>query len=60
MFLGFTGGSGGKESTRNVEDLGSIPEMGKSPRGGSQSLGWEDALEKHTWLQSPGWEDTLE
>ena len=32
-YLGFLGGSGGKESACNVGDLGSI-------------LGWEDPLEK--------------
>ena len=30
-FLGFPGGSAGKESTRNVEALGSIPGLGRSP-----------------------------
>ena len=29
--MGFPGGSGGKESTCNVGDLGLIPELGKSP-----------------------------
>ena len=33
LSLGLLGGSDGKESARNVEDLGSIP-------------GWEDPLEK--------------
>ena len=32
--LGFPGGSDGKESTCNVEDLGSIPGLGRSPGGG--------------------------
>ena len=30
VFLGFPGGSAGKESTCNTGDLGSIPEMGRS------------------------------
>ena len=30
MFKGFPGGSGGKESTCNVEDLGLIPGLGRS------------------------------
>ena len=30
VFLGFPSGSAGKESTRNVGDLGSIPRLGKS------------------------------
>ena len=34
MFLGFPGGSVGKESTCNVGDLGSIPGLGRSPGGG--------------------------
>ena len=32
--LGFPGGSVGKESTCNAGDLGSIPGLGRSPRGG--------------------------
>ena len=31
---GFPGGSDGKESTCNAKDLGSIPELGRFPRGG--------------------------
>ena len=34
MFLGFPGGSDGKESACNVGDLASIPELGRSPGGG--------------------------
>ena len=34
-FLGFPGGSAGKESTRNAGDLGSIPGSGKSPGEGN-------------------------
>ena len=33
VFLGFPGGSDGKESTCNAGDLGSIPGLGRSPRG---------------------------
>ena len=55
VFLGFLGGSHGKESTRNVGDLGLIP-----------GLYWEDPLEKgkatHSsilawripWTEEPG------
>ena len=32
--LGFPGGLDGKESACNVGDLGSIPELGRSPGGG--------------------------
>ena len=31
VFLGFPGGSAGKESACNVGDLGSIPGLGRSP-----------------------------
>ena len=34
MSGGFPGGSDGKESVCNVEDLGSIPGLGRSPGGG--------------------------
>ena len=34
MNLCFPGGSEGKESACNVGDLGSVPRLGKSPRGG--------------------------
>ena len=32
--LGFPGGSDGKEFTCNAGNLGSIPELGRFPRGG--------------------------
>ena len=38
VFLGFPGGSAGKESACNVEDLGSIPGLGRSPREGKGLL----------------------
>ena len=34
VFLGFPGGSAGKESTCNVRDLGWIPGLGRSPGEG--------------------------
>ena len=34
VFLGFPGGSVGKESTHNAGDLGSIPGLGRSPGEG--------------------------
>ena len=34
VFLGFPCGSAGKESACNAGELGSIPELGGSPRGG--------------------------
>ena len=35
VFLGFPGGSAGKESACNVGDLGSIPGLGRSPGEGN-------------------------
>ena len=37
VFLGFPGGSEGKESACNARDLGSIPGLGRSPGGGHGS-----------------------
>ena len=37
MFLGFPGGSDGKESSCKTGDLGSIPGLGRSPGGGHDS-----------------------
>ena len=34
VFLGFPGGSDGKESTQNAGDLGLIPGLGRCPGGG--------------------------
>ena len=34
VFLSFPGGSDGKESVHNKGDLGSIPGLGRSPKGG--------------------------
>ena len=34
-YWGFPGGSDGKESTCNVGDLDSTPELGRSPGGGN-------------------------
>ena len=34
IFIGFPGGSDGKESACNVGDPGSVPELGKSPGEG--------------------------
>ena len=36
VFLGFPGGLADKESTCNVEDLGSIPGLGRSPGEGNR------------------------
>ena len=34
-YLGFSGGSDGKESACNVRDLGSVPRLGRSPGEGN-------------------------
>ena len=38
VFLGFPGGSDGKESAHSAEDLGLIPESGRSPGEGNGNL----------------------
>ena len=49
-FLGFPGGSDGKESTCNVADLGSIPGLGRSPGEGNsyplQYSGLENSMDR--------------
>ena len=49
VFLGFPGGSGGKESACNVGDLGSIPELGRSLEEGNgyplQYSGLENSMD---------------
>ena len=56
---GFPGGSGGKESANNAEDLGSIPGSRRSPREGNgnpfQYPRLENSMDRETnWLQSMG------
>ena len=49
VFLGFPGGSAGKESTCNGGDLGSIPGLGRSPGEGNgyplQCSGLENSMD---------------
>ena len=45
VFIGFPGGSDGKESACNVGDLGSIPELGRSPGGGHSNTHQNFCLE---------------
>ena len=49
VFLGFSGGSAGKESTCNAGDLGSIPGLGRSPGEGNgypfQYSGLENSMD---------------
>ena len=53
VFLGFTGGSAGKESTYKAGDLDSIPGLGRSPGGRhathSSIFGWRTLLDRRTW-----------
>ena len=50
VFLGFPGGSAGKESTCNAGDLGSIPGLGRSPGEGKdyplQYSGLENSMDR--------------
>ena len=52
-FLGFPGGSDGKESTCNAGDLGSTPSLRRSPREGhgnhSSILAWRISMDRGTW-----------
>ena len=49
VFLGFAGGSAGKESACNAGDLGSIPALGRSPGEGKgyplQYSGLENSID---------------
>ena len=54
FFMGFPGGSDGKESTCNVGDLGSIPGLGRSPGGGHGNPLQYSCLENPHGQRSPG------
>ena len=47
VFLGFPGGSDGKESTCNVGDPATIPGLGRFPGGGHGNPLQYSCLEKH-------------
>ena len=51
--LGFLGGSDGKESICNMEDLGSVPGLGRSPGEGtathSNILAWKIPMDRGAW-----------
>ena len=50
VFLGFPGGSDSKESIcNNVRDLGSIPELERSPGGGDGSPLQYSCLDRGAW-----------
>ena len=69
---GFPCGLAGKESSCNAGDLGSIPELGRSPREGNGyplQYSWASLVAwlvknppamQENWVQSLGWEDPLE
>ena len=50
---GFLGGSDGKESVCNAGDLGSIPELGRSPEEEmvthSSVLAWRTPMDRRAW-----------
>ena len=58
VFLGFPGGSAGKESARNAGDLGSTPGLGRSPGEGKgyplQYSGLEYSMDQSMGLQRVG------
>ena len=51
--VGFPGVSDGKESTRNVGDLGSIPGLGRAHGGGhsnhSSTFAWRIPMDREAW-----------
>ena len=53
VFLGFPGGSDGKNSACNAGDLGLIPGLGKSPGEGNgyplQYSGLENSMDRGAW-----------
>ena len=53
VFLGFPGGSAGKESACSAGDLGLIPGLGRSPGGGKgyplQYSGLENPMDREAW-----------
>ena len=51
VFLGFPGGSDGKESACNAGDMGSIPGLGRSPVGGHDNE--LPPLRQYTCLENP-------
>ena len=53
VFMGFPGGSDGKESTCNEGDLGSNPGLGRSPGGG------HDNPFQYSFLENPHGQKSL-
>ena len=54
VFLGFPCGSDGKESTCNAGDLGSVPQLGRSPGGGAWQLTPIFLPGESPWTEKPG------
>ena len=71
VFLGFPGGSAGKESACTAGNLGLIPGLGRSPGEGIDyplKYSWASLVAQtvknlpgmqETWVQPLGWEDPL-
>ena len=59
IFLGFSRGSDGRESTCNVGDLGSIPRLRTAPREGNgcplQCSGLENSMDRGAWQATSPW-----
>ena len=51
---GFPGGAVGKESAANAGDAGSIPGMGRYPRGRHENLPQYLCWKKSPWSEEPG------
>ena len=51
---GFPGGPDGKESICNAGDLGSIPELGRSPGGGHDNFTLVFLPGESPWTEEPG------
>ena len=53
VFLGFPGGSDGKESACNVGNLGSVPQLGRSPGEGHgnplQCTSLDNPMDREVW-----------
>ena len=54
MWVGFPGGSDGRESTSNARNLGSIPGVGRSPGGGHGNSLQYSCLENPHGQEEPG------
>ena len=55
--MGFSGGSDGKESAYDMGDLGSVPELGRSPGEGNSYPLWYSGLENS--IDRGAWQATV-